>query len=82
MPEDPESVELQALLAGDTPDEDLAIQLTGLESAHPLLAAITRAVERSPRRRGRLTHDRNVLRTCCVTTSDALIGLATPGRMT
>ncbi|THG30237.1 mannitol-1-phosphate 5-dehydrogenase [Naasia lichenicola] len=44
--EDPESVELQALLAGETSDEDLAVQLTGLPTDHPLLPRIVNAVER------------------------------------
>lgn len=44
VPDDPESVELQALLAGDASDQTLAIQLTELEPTHPLLPAIVRVI--------------------------------------
>ena len=43
--DDPESVELQALIAGDSTDEELAAQLTGLDAGHPLLPAIVKIVE-------------------------------------
>jgi mannitol-1-phosphate 5-dehydrogenase len=45
VPEDPESVELQELLAGSLTAEELAVRLTGLESTNPLIPAIAAAVE-------------------------------------
>ncbi|GAA3581776.1 mannitol-1-phosphate 5-dehydrogenase [Klugiella xanthotipulae] len=38
--EDPESVELRALLASDLAPEELATRITGLESEHPLFPAV------------------------------------------
>ncbi|BDI23855.1 mannitol-1-phosphate 5-dehydrogenase [Herbiconiux sp. L3-i23] len=44
VPEDPESVELQALLAGDAPAQELAVRLTGLDASNPLIAPIATAI--------------------------------------
>jgi mannitol-1-phosphate 5-dehydrogenase len=43
VPDDPQSVELQALLASATPEEFVR-QVTGLDDAHPLFAAVVAVV--------------------------------------
>jgi len=44
VPDDEQSVELQALLASDASDEDVAVAISGLEGAHPLVAPLTARV--------------------------------------
>ncbi|WP_314101197.1 mannitol-1-phosphate 5-dehydrogenase [uncultured Frigoribacterium sp.] len=44
VPDDSESVELQALLASGLPDEELTVTLTGVEQGHPLFPALLEAV--------------------------------------
>jgi len=39
--DDEQSVELQALLASDRADADVASEITGLDAGHPLHAAFT-----------------------------------------
>jgi mannitol-1-phosphate 5-dehydrogenase len=41
VPDDEQSVELQAMLASDAPDDELATQITGLEAQHPLIPPLT-----------------------------------------
>jgi mannitol-1-phosphate 5-dehydrogenase len=41
VPDDEQSVELQAMLASDASDEELATQITGLEARHPLIPPLT-----------------------------------------
>ncbi|WP_205970821.1 hypothetical protein, partial [Pseudomonas viridiflava] len=42
--DDEQSVELQALLASDASDADVATQITGLAAEHPLHAAFTERI--------------------------------------
>ena len=44
VPDDSESVELQALLTSGLPDEELTVTLTGVEQGHPLFPALLEAV--------------------------------------
>jgi len=45
VPDDTESVELQALLASGTPAEDLAVTITGLEPNHPLFPHVVEVIQ-------------------------------------
>jgi mannitol-1-phosphate 5-dehydrogenase len=45
VPEDAESAELQRMLASGRSAEDLAAEITGLESSHPLFADVVRVFE-------------------------------------
>jgi len=45
VPEDAESVELQALIAGDTPAAELATTITGIEAGHPLHPHIVELID-------------------------------------
>ncbi|ROP78155.1 D-mannitol 1-phosphate 5-dehydrogenase [Frigoribacterium sp. PhB107] len=44
VPDDSESVELQALLTSGLPDEELTVTLTGVEQGHPLFPALLEAI--------------------------------------
>ena len=45
VPEDAESVELQALLASGTPADEIAATITGLEKSHPLFPHVVEVVQ-------------------------------------
>jgi mannitol-1-phosphate 5-dehydrogenase len=45
VPEDAESVELQALLASGTPADEIAATITGLEPSHPLFPHVVEVVQ-------------------------------------
>jgi len=45
VPDDTESVELQALLAGGAPASELATTITGLEDGHPLFPHVVEVIE-------------------------------------
>ena len=45
VPEDAESVELQALLASGTPADEIAATITGLEPTHPLFPHVVEVVQ-------------------------------------
>jgi mannitol-1-phosphate 5-dehydrogenase len=44
VPDDEQSVELQAMLSSDASDTDLAVRISGLEAGHPLVAPLTSRV--------------------------------------
>jgi mannitol-1-phosphate 5-dehydrogenase len=45
VPEDAESVELQALLASGRPADEIAVTITGLQPSHPLFPHVLEVLE-------------------------------------